>query len=166
MIEIKIDGNQVTALLERLAKVASNLSPAMAAIAGDMHDAVEENFARGGRPQWAGLKPPVNKKRQGGQVLVDSARLKNSITAFSDATSAVVGTNVKYAAIHQFGGTTRAHVILPRYKKALAFGGRVVKKVNHPGSKITARPFLALTTQDEEKIVRTMSHYLRSLISP
>ncbi len=49
-----------------------------------------------------------------------------------------------YAAIHQFGGTTKPHVILPKNKKALAWPGGTgpVKKVNHPGSKIPARPML------------------------
>jgi len=58
MIEIKIDSNQVTSTLQRLAKAASNLSPVMGVIAGIMHDAVEENFAKGGRPTWAGLHRP------------------------------------------------------------------------------------------------------------
>ncbi|WP_337050178.1 phage virion morphogenesis protein, partial [Serratia fonticola] len=78
----------------------------------------------------------------------------------SDNNSATVGTNVEYGPIHQFGGKTRPHVILPRNKQALAFNGRVVKKVNHPGSDIPARPFLALTSDDEEKIVTTVSEYL------
>lgn len=49
-----------------------------------------------------------------------------------------------YAAIHQLGGRTKAHVIVPRHAKALAFpgGAHPVKKVNHPGSKIPARPML------------------------
>ena len=70
---------------------------------------------------------------------------------------ASVGTNIKYAAIHQFGGPTRPHVILHHNKKALAFGGRVVKKVNHPGSRIPARPFLSITPEDEDKIIGKVS---------
>ncbi len=30
---------------------------------------------------------------------------------------------------------TKPHEITPKNKKALAFGGRVYKKVNHPGTK-------------------------------
>jgi phage virion morphogenesis protein len=166
MIKIKIENDTITPALARLAKGMAQMSPVMQAIAGIMHDAVEENFAQGGRPAWAGLKQPVNEKREGGNILIASGHLKNSILPRFDATSAVVGTNVKYAAIHQFGGQTKAHVIRPRYKKALAFGGRVVKKVNHPGSKIPARPFLNLTTQDEGKILRTVNQYLADLVKP
>lgn len=54
---------------------------------------------------------------------------------------------VPYARIHEFGGTTRPHVIMPRNKKALRFMGRggetFAKIVQHPGSKIPARPYLA-----------------------
>lgn len=173
MIEIKVDTAQVTRALERLAKGTADASPVMRAVAGILHDSVMENFERGGRPQWAGLLPATLAqkrklgysdkpliRRGGGQSLY------SSITQTSDATSATVGTNVKYAAIHQFGGQTRAHVILPRHKKALAFGGRVVKRVNHPGSKIPPRPFLRLTDEDEGKIVRKASDYLASLIGP
>lgn len=165
MIEIKIASDTVTTALARLAQGLGNTAPLMTQLAGVLLFAVEENFAQGGRPAWAGLKPPVAKRRQGGQLLVDSGRLKNSLTVHADATSAVVGTNVKYAAIHQFGGQTAPHVIKPRYKKALAFNGLVVKQVNHPGSRIPARPFLALTDADEAKIVAKINDYLRNLVS-
>ncbi len=56
-----------------------------------------------------------------------------------------IGSNVSYAAIHEFGGTTKPHVILAK-GKAMAFlvGGKMVfaKKVNHPGSKIPERSFI------------------------
>ena len=54
-----------------------------------------------------------------------------------------VGTGLAYGRIHEFGGTTKAHVILPRNAKVLAFrvGGQQVfaRRVNHPGSRIPAR---------------------------
>lgn len=171
MIEIKIDSAKVSAALDRLSKAAVDASPVMASIAGVMHDAAMENFEQSGRPKWLGLKPATlaQKRKQGygDKPLIrrgGGQSLYSSITQQSDATSATVGTNVKYAAIHQFGGQTRPHVILPRNKKALAFGGRVVKKVNHPGSKIPARPFLSLTAEDEDKIVGKMDAYLKSVI--
>lgn len=52
-----------------------------------------------------------------------------------------------YAAIHQFGGQTAAHKIVPRRRQALAFGGVVVRSVNHPGSQIPARPFFPVDAQ-------------------
>lgn len=164
MIEIKLSTDAVLGTLERLQRAAADMSPVMAQIAGVMHDAVEENFEQQGRPKWLGLQPPVSKRRVGGTILHDSGQLVSSISESHDSNSATVGTNKVYAAIHQFGGQTRPHVILPRNKKALSFGGRVVKKVNHPGSKIPARPFLSLTSEDEGRIVGRVDAYLKSVI--
>lgn len=74
---------------------------------------------------------------------------KNNVLARSprviavDNGKALVGSDRKYAAIHQLGGQTRPHVIRARNGKALAWPGmrHPVKQVNHPGSKIPARPF-------------------------
>ena len=161
MIDIKIDHSAITAALQRVIQATEQRAPLMQNIAGIMEGAVEENFAQEGRPKWQGLKPPG---RAGGKILQQSGQLAASITPYSDNDSAVVGSNKKYAAIHQFGGKTRAHVIKPRNKKALAFGGRVVKQVNHPGSVIPARPFLALTQGDEGEIEHTALDYLRRAI--
>lgn len=168
MIEVKVDDAHVRAVMQRVADGAVRAAPLMQRIAGVMADAVEENFAQEGRPKWLGLKPRslargLKMGRGPAKILQDTGRLAASITTQYDNLSAVVGTNVKYAAIHQFGGTTPPHVIRPKNKKALAFSGRVVKKVNHPGSKIPARPFLLLTPQDNTRVVSTVSAYLQSL---
>lgn len=58
----------------------------------------------------------------------------------------VYSSGVPYAAIHEYGGRTSPHVIVPVNAKALRFmvGGKVVfaKKVNHPGSVIPERSYL------------------------
>ena len=56
------------------------------------------------------------------------------------------GSNVPYAAIHEFGGRTPPHDIVPKRAGALAFmlGGKQIfaKVVHHPGSTIPARPYI------------------------
>lgn len=49
-----------------------------------------------------------------------------------------------YAAIHELGGQTPPHDIVPREKHALYWEGAAhpVKKVHHPGSVIPERPFI------------------------
>lgn len=133
-------------LLDELERRVKNRAPLMEKIAGIMMNAVDENFIHGGRPLWTPLK------YRDGKPLQMSGRLHGSIHPWHDNDSAVVGTNVVYAAIQNFGGKTRAHEIRPRHKKALAFGGRFARKVNHPGSDIPARPFLVLTEVDCEEI--------------
>ncbi len=91
------------------------------------------------------------REKLSGQVLnVRTGRLRRSITSkITEGESGAigtVGTNVSYARIHEFGGTTRAHVIRARNAKSLKFskGGLDVFRtsVNHPGSKIPERSFL------------------------
>lgn len=160
MIEWEVDNERALSAIARAVRAAAEPAALMVSIAGVMKDAVEENFAQQGRPKWQGLKAPG----RDGMILQDTARLATSITSASDAASAQVGTNVAYAAIHQFGGKTRPHVIRPRNKKALAFGGRVVKQVNHPGSDIPARPFLVLADEDMDRIEETAEDYLSRVI--
>ncbi|MDO4693055.1 MAG: phage virion morphogenesis protein [Eikenella sp.] len=184
MIEIQINTDAVQQALDDAADKLTHRAPLMRSVATRLHRAVDDNFNAQGRPEWAGLKTGswlsragaltkhgrvsqarYNKKVVGGKILQNTGRLRNSITEQSDNDSAVVGTNVVYAAIHNFGGQTAAHVIYPRNKKALAWatGMYPVKKVNHPGSKIPARPFMVLTPEDEADLVATVSDYLATI---
>lgn len=107
---------------------------------------------------------------------VRSGSLLNSISAtkkvYTDDKGYIVGEigseGVPYAAIHEFGGKTKAHDIEPRNKKALKFqmGGKDVfaKIVRHPGSNIPARPYLRpalAATQD--KILREFGLFLKAV---
>ena len=187
MIEIEIDDSRFSSALTRVVGAMANATPVMREIAGIMDEAVEENFAQEGRPKWLGLKPSTLAQRVGGQlkpgrgkfksgawsiqlgqrvarsikILQRSGRLASSIVQAFDASSAQVGTNLVYAAIQNFGGETKPHTILPKNGKALAFGGIFAKKVNHPGSKIPARPFLSMTEVDTETIESAVANYLR-----
>lgn len=67
--------------------------------------------------------------------------------------------DVKYAAIHEYGGTTSPHDIVPNKAQALAFtiGGKQVfaKVVHHPGSKMPERSFMRSTLAEwKERIIQ------------
>lgn len=158
MIEIEVDASRFEATLEALQRGLADKSPLMKEIAFVMNDAVAENFEQGGRPTWLGKKTGDPSKLQA------SGRLRNSIVREFDESSATVGTNLLYALIHQLGGKTKPHVIRARNAKALSFGGRVVKSVNHPGSDIPARPYLMLTEEDSVEIELVGQKYLQRLI--
>lgn len=83
---------------------------------------------------------------------------------------AVVASNVPYSAIHEFGGTTKAHIIRPRYKKWLRWVGKdglghFAKEVHHPGSNIPARPYIrpAAAKKGEEIRAKMQAVLLREL---
>lgn len=167
MIDIEIPYTPVIAALREMLARLEQRRELMGELAAIMHRAVEDNFEQQGRPtRWADLHPGTKAaRRKGGtwpgQILVRSAGgLAASIQPDWDNDHAVVGTNKAYAAIQQFGGQTRPHVIRPREKRALAFGGVIVRKVNHPGSRIPARPFLALTDQDQEDMLDAAQQFI------
>ena len=159
MIEIKIEKDTITAALQAIQSKLSDMTPLMRKIAGDMLDAVEENFVQEGRPKW---KPSRRATSQKGKTLQNHGRLAESIVSKSTSNQAIVGTDVIYAAILQFGGKTSPHIIKPKNKKALFWPGakHPVKSVKHPGSDIPARPFLSLTDSDLEDIKQRISEYL------
>ncbi len=148
MITITVDATGLQNAFDALVQRLRDTSPLMKEVTLVMNVAVSENFEQGGRPQWQS-KYDGSKSR-----LQDTSRLKSSITSYSDQSLAIVGTNVEYAGIHQFGGEIR-----PKKAKALRFGGRFVGKVTMP-----ARPFLKLTDDDMREIEAVGSQYLASII--
>lgn len=165
MIDIDIPYRPVVAALRSLIEQLQDRRELMASLAGIMHRAVEQNFADGGRPKWQQLQAgTIEARRKAGKwpgaILIRDGQLASSIQADSSNDQALVGTNVAYAAIQQFGGTTAPHIIRPRFKRALAFGGVVVRQVNHPGSRIPARPFLQLTEADAEDMLQEAREFI------
>ena len=138
MIEIQIDNLFVVQnQIERLSRgVSDNRYLLMRRLAGTMRYAVAQNFKQGGRPEWLALK------YRSGIPLNDTGALRQSIDELSDNDTALVGTNMVYAAIHQFGG----------------WAGRN-RKVYIP-----ARPFLQLTNEDKQELMDDVQDYFAQLV--
>jgi phage gpG-like protein len=110
-----------------------------------------------------------------GDVLhVKSGRLRQSVATgqkLSDH-SGFIGSNVEYAAIHEYGGQTRPHQILPhgnalrfadprfvgpirrtkagKFFKRQSAGMVFARSVNHPGSTIPPRPYMRPALRDSQ----------------
>ena len=144
-IEIKIDNKDIERKLLELAQKGENLRPLMKNIAGIFASATEENFKNEGRPdKWTELSEATKKQRTKqkkwpGQILQVSGQLASSISTQYDDESAVIGSNLDYAAIHQLGGQAGKN-----------------KKVTIP-----ARPYLKLTDDDFNEILDATEHYLK-----
>ena len=144
-IEIKIDNNDVERKLLELAQKSENLRPLMKNIAGIFASATEENFKNEGRPdKWTELSEATKKQRTKqkkwpGQILQVSGQLASSISTQYDDESAIIGSNLDYAAIHQLGGQAGKN-----------------KKVEIP-----ARPYLKLTDDNFNEILDATEHYLK-----
>ena len=108
-IEIEFDNKEVHEKLLNLAKRTENLRPLMKNIAGIFSYSTEENFKEEGRPdKWVDLaestkKQRTKKRKWPGQILQVEGKLAASINTYYDNDSAVIGSNLEYAAIHQLG---------------------------------------------------------------
>lgn len=144
-IEIKLDNKDVESKLLDLAKRSENLRPLMKNIAGIFAYSTEENFKEEGRPdKWVDLSETTKKQRQKigkypGQIMQVSGQLASSVSTAYDNDSAVIGSNLAYAAIHQLGGQAGKN-----------------KKTTIP-----ARPYLKLTDDNFEEIICEVEKYLK-----
>lgn len=179
---IEIDDRQILDAFSRMQAATLDMSPAMKAVAGLLEARTAQNFADQSGPlgKWPALKSaPRSKRRTSPQILVDTARLKNSITSQFGPDSAVVGSNVLYAAIHQLGGdiqiAARSQQAYFKQAKDGSVGNRFVKKGQsnfaqwntHKAHAIhmPARPFLPFLGDKlqggvEAEILATLSRYL------
>jgi len=153
---MEISSSELTAKLNRVAEAMQDTSPLTAAIAGSLVAVTDDNFAAQGRPTWAGRKPSTIKsyQRQGlsyGGVLQRSGDLRARIVPSSNRDSASIGSNLPYAAIHQFGGTIK-HPGGTRYQKGARLASFTKNSFTGPTSgvtgahdiKIQARPYLPM----------------------
>ena len=143
-IEIKIDNKKIESKLLDLAQKSENLRPLMKNIAGIFAYSTEENFKEEGRPdKWTELsestiKQRTKNKQWPGMILQISGQLASSVNTYYDDDSAVMGSNLEYAAIHQLGGQAGKN-----------------KSVEIP-----ARPYLQLTPDDFEEILSMTENFL------
>ena len=145
-IKIKIDNNAVNEKLLEIAQKSENLRLLMKNIAGVFAYSTEENFKEEGRPdKWADLAESTKKQRTKtghypGQILQVSGQLASSISTYYDNDSAVIGSNLDYAAIHQLGGQTGKNQSVT----------------------IPARPYLKLSEDDFKELLLSINYHLRS----
>lgn len=99
------------------------------------------------------LQKKIVTEKLSGQVLNKvTGALQSSVfqevtsTATAVHAKVAAGRDVPYAAIHEYGGQTRPHIIEPKNAEALHFyiGGKEVfaKLVNHPGSRFPVRSYM------------------------
>lgn len=149
-VSIRLDG-EVDELLAKLKQMQGiNKAGVMNAIAEGLRTSTLERFGTEESPEGAKWKPSIRAVQKGGKTLTQGAGLKNSIKAESDSTGAAVGTNLVYAATHQFGAERTIRAKKSGYLR-FQIGDRWVSvpsvRVNIP-----ARPFLGVSKEDEEEI--------------
>ena len=118
MAEITLSIEELQGKLERLSKALENKTPLLRRIANTLQNVTEESFDKQASPfgeKWKPNAPKTLQKKRGNKILIQSGLLSQSFTQKVTGTSAQVGTNKEYAAIHQFGGKAGRNrkVIIP-----------------------------------------------------
>ncbi len=146
-VEAHIEGlAALGAGLERMAALGERPRPIWEAIGNYGETSTKLRFVRGIDPDRKRWIPSIRVRQGGGQTLRLKNRLMDSITHNSTNSGTAWGTNVVYAAIHQFGGTIKAKGKNLRFK----IGGRFVsvKKVTIP-----KRSFVGVNADDAGDIL-------------
>lgn len=121
MITIKVNLDSAMSALNRMACGVQDTSPLMADLADALASESERQFAAQSGPlgQWDILRPVTQRMRErrgtwpGKMLQVSAGGLAASVQTRSDKTTATIGSNKVYAAMHQFGGTTSPRSMIP-----------------------------------------------------
>lgn len=127
----------------------------MASVGEALVSGTIKRFIREEDPKGNAWEKSRRAQDEGGQTLSDTARLRKSIDYAATPARVMVGSNVKYARIHQLGG-----VIKPKKGKYLKFKGKKGKDMFVKQVKIPARPFIGISDADMKEVRATMQDFL------
>ncbi|MBI1626926.1 phage virion morphogenesis protein [Comamonas suwonensis] len=156
-------------VLARMDEAMGNTAPLLARIGEYLQDATRDRFKTQSGPDgtaWQALQPHYQrrKKQNKDKILTLRGYLRGQIHWQTDGDDAVhVGTNAKYGAIHQFGGSIQKSA----RQSTVHFGGGKTKhlfvkqkkakrslQVTVPAHQVNmpARPYLGVNAGDQEQI--------------
>lgn len=158
------------AVLNELLERTEDLSPLMAQLGAYGEESTRNRFETQTGPDGKPWEKSERVKKRGGQTLVDTARLRDSITWRADDNSAEWGTNIVYAGAHQFGideviqYAAHNRLITRAFGRPLGFGVYQSVKAGSRNPKIPARPFAGIDGEDEAEIDAIVYDYLAEAI--
>ena len=150
-VKVKITGN-INKNLDILLRKLKNPAPALKKIGQLEVSQTKLRFRNSKDPDgndWEPLSPFTIAARRKGRgsgspkILVDTGRLRSSITFATSNTDVFIGTNVVYGSLHQEGG------------KVYPFGNKRASKVEVP-----ARPFLGINEKTNENVFSVLKRFL------
>lgn len=190
-LKVDIQSQEVRAGFDRLRRalpLGGDMTRPMTSIGRVLKTAAQMRFRSTSGPDGREWLQSRRAREEGGQTLSLSRRLRNSLTYAATRDSVAVGTNVVYAAIHQFGGIIRAKsgpflaipitaaaraAGSPRNMQGLAIAQSLKGQFMLVDSKtgtvhfllrrqvtMPARPFLGVSSGDESSVLRVLQDHL------
>jgi len=171
---IELKGNdEALAELDGYVQRARDKQGMFANIGMSLVTSTQNRFERGVGPDGSPWPPSIRALATGGKTLIESARLMRSVTYSASINGLEVGTNVIYAAIHQFGGTIqqKQRTAVLHFKTNKKTGqSRFAKpgkadraqkvEIGAHSVRMPARPFLGLDDADDREIVRIAEDWI------
>lgn len=145
-----IHRDEIQRWLAELEHGVEHLNPALAEIGEYLLDAHHKRWAQEQSPDgdpWAPLSPVTIERKGHGDILRDSDTLRGQLAYQLGDDELLFGSNLEYAAMMQFGGTTSPNSMIP----------------NKP---IPARPFLGTSADDDAEILAILSDHLSGPLTP
>lgn len=167
-IRFEIESGSVFRQLRRVSEHMADSHPALEEFGPVLLRSIARNFKEGGRPEkWRPSRRAKGIER--GKTLIDTGRLRNSMTCEVNGNVLTAGTNVVYARIHQLGGKINKEVVVRAHRRLMtkAFGKPIpartvlvrssARKMN---TTIPARPFLMVQEADRRILTRILGDYV------
>lgn len=179
-LDITVDDAEITAGLASVAARAEGRLPeVLDEIGSSLANSARHRFETGRAPSGDIWEPSARARAESGKTLVDRGHLRDSVTHQVGAGEVAVGTNLAYAAIHQFGGKIEkpAHSRQVYFKQADIAAGRnrfVSRKqsdfaqwgtVGEHTITMPERPFLGLSADDREEVLAITEDWLADIIA-
>lgn len=157
MITVELKEDEITAVLDRLSRSLTDMTPVMQDIGELLVESTKQRFGEGVAPDGTSWAPKSETtieayKRRGDRVdfrplFGPSGRLSSEIFSKAGADSVEWGSSLIYAAVMQFGA-------------AKGEFGRNARGGSIPWGTIPARPFLGLSDADRTMVMETISEWL------
>lgn len=179
-LTISIDDAELRKAIDRLYDRMSDLTPAMRDIGEYMLGATRDRFDNETAPdgsKWQALSPRYAARKvkmrnalQG--ILTRRGTLRDTIRYKASKSDVVVGSDRPYAAIHQFGGDIQnkggsrtlnfkvGRNGRSRFAKRSRANFQQTVNVGASSATILARPYLGVSAQDEQEILKILGDYL------
>jgi phage virion morphogenesis protein len=184
-VTLEFDNAAALAAIQAAADAMGDPEPMLHDMGQYLLASTEDRFKSQSAPDgsaWQALSPRYqrSKKKNRDKILTLDGYLGGHLAFQVNGSELLVGSNRKYAAIHQFGGEIQQQarereVFFKQDQRSGEIGNRFVKKaksnfaqrvqIGAYSIRIPARPFLGTSSQDDDELLQLAQDFLSQALS-